>query len=76
MNAENLSIRMALDVPFIPKQLLASRAPSTGSLLLFDATSTLWSSKDDGCTWSKLAKLPFGQGSEQVRRAESMAGGW
>ncbi|CAL1173611.1 unnamed protein product [Cladocopium goreaui] len=37
-----------------------------GSLLLFDATSTLWSSKDDGCTWSKLAKLPFGQGSEQL----------
>lgn len=59
---------MALDVHFIPKQLEIV-VLGTGSLLLFDATSTLWSSKDDGCTWSKLAKLPFGQGSEQVRRA-------
>jgi len=38
-----------------------------GSLLLFDAASSLWSSKDQGRSWSKVAeKLPFGQGTEQV----------
>ncbi len=42
------------------------RVPS-GSLLLFDAASSLWSSKDQGRSWSKVAqKLPFGQGTEQA----------
>ena len=39
----------------------------SGSLLLFDAASSLWSSKDQGRSWSKVAeKLPFGQGTEQA----------
>ncbi|CAK9055102.1 unnamed protein product [Durusdinium trenchii] len=38
-----------------------------GSLLLFDSAGALWSSKDEGRTWTKLvSKLPFGQEAEQV----------
>lgn len=50
-----------------PKPLLFHLPVPSGSLLLFDAASSLWSSKDQGRSWSKVAeKLPFGQGTEQA----------
>lgn len=50
-----------------PKPPLSHLPVPSGSLLLFDAASSLWSSKDQGRSWSKVAeKLPFGQGTEQA----------